>query len=135
MAPINIWKDTVVYDELTINQRHKSDTQFSSMIDEIRRGCPSESTIETLKGRVINCPVINISTQLHIKACEEFNSQMLNALKLQRVDLACKDEFDETSTRQRWNKRAAQDLERRVHLAWAFPEQSVLHAWNVVVAT
>ena len=133
MTPINLWKDTVVYDELTINQRHKSDTQFSSMLDEIRRGSPSESTIETLKGRVINCPVIDISTQLHEsgyspdylfptrKAFEEFNSQMLKALMSQRVDLACKDEFDETSTRQRWNKRAAQDLERRVTSGMGFP--------------
>ena len=28
MTSVNIWKDTVVYDELTINQRQKTDTIF-----------------------------------------------------------------------------------------------------------
>ena len=33
---VNIWHDTVVYDELTINQRQKNDQAFSSMLDEVR---------------------------------------------------------------------------------------------------
>ena len=53
MISVNIWKDAVVYDKLTINQRQKSDPQFLFMLDEIRRGCPSQSTIDMLKERII----------------------------------------------------------------------------------
>ena len=40
MTSVNIWQVTVVYDELTINERQKEDLVFSSMLDEVRRGCP-----------------------------------------------------------------------------------------------
>ena len=46
MTSINIWQDTVVYDELTINERQKQDQAFSSMLNEVRRGFPSKATIE-----------------------------------------------------------------------------------------
>ena len=39
---VNIWKETVIYDELTINERQKSDQTFSVMLDSVRRGCPDE---------------------------------------------------------------------------------------------
>ena len=32
-ATVNIWKDAVEYDELTINERQKQDLEFSSMLD------------------------------------------------------------------------------------------------------
>ena len=35
MTSVNIWQDTVVYDELTINKRQKRDQAFSSMLDEV----------------------------------------------------------------------------------------------------
>ena len=41
MTSVNIWQDSVVYDELTINERQKKDQVFSSMLDEVRRGCPA----------------------------------------------------------------------------------------------
>ena len=37
----NIWKDTIVYNELTINERQKSDPVYSKVLDEIHWGCPS----------------------------------------------------------------------------------------------
>ena len=46
---INIWNDSVVYDELTINERQKTDKEFSSMLDCVRRGCPTDETLCTLK--------------------------------------------------------------------------------------
>ena len=58
MTSVNIWQDCVVYDELTINERQKSDGVFSSMLDEVRRGCPSQNTIEALQDRVITSPVV-----------------------------------------------------------------------------
>ena len=53
MASVNIWRDTVVYDELTINEHQKNDVQFVQVLDEVRRGCPSSDVLECLKGRVI----------------------------------------------------------------------------------
>ena len=49
MTSINIWQDTVVYDELTINECQKQDQAFSSMLNEVRRGFPSKATIEALQ--------------------------------------------------------------------------------------
>ena len=46
-ASINIWKDSVVYDELTINERQKTDKRFSSMLDCVRHGCPTDETLCT----------------------------------------------------------------------------------------
>ena len=54
---VNIWKETIVYDELTINERQKSDQMFSVMLDSVRRGCPNEEVISTLQERVIQMPV------------------------------------------------------------------------------
>ena len=51
MTAVNIWKETVVYDELTINERQK-DAQFSALLDEVRHGCVTADTATTLKGRV-----------------------------------------------------------------------------------
>ncbi len=59
MTSVNIWQDTMLYDELTINKRQKSDLVFSSMLDEVRRGCPSPQTIQALEDRVITTPVVD----------------------------------------------------------------------------
>ena len=40
-------------DELTINERQKNDPVFSSMLDSVRRGCPTEETVRVLRDRVI----------------------------------------------------------------------------------
>ena len=93
MTSVNIWQDTVLYDELTINKRQKSDLVFSSMLDEVRRGCPSPQTIQALEDRVITTPVVDRFDELLTskqsplclfptrKACHEFNSNMLSRLQ------------------------------------------------------
>jgi ATP-dependent exoDNAse (exonuclease V) alpha subunit len=48
MTSVNIWQETVLYEELTINERQKADLVFSSMLDEVRRGCPSPETLQAL---------------------------------------------------------------------------------------
>ena len=58
MTAVNIWKETVVYDELTINERQK-DARFSALLDEVRRGCVTADTATTLKGRVFTESVID----------------------------------------------------------------------------
>ena len=47
-ASINIWNDCVVYDELTINERQKTNKEFSSMLDCVRCGCPTNEAVGTL---------------------------------------------------------------------------------------
>ena len=37
MGSGNIWKETIIYDELTVNERQKSDPVYSKVLDEIRR--------------------------------------------------------------------------------------------------
>ena len=53
MTSVNIWQDTVLYDELTINERQKKDQAFSSMLDEVRCGSPNPECIQALHKRVI----------------------------------------------------------------------------------
>ena len=86
MTSVNIWCDTVVYDELTINERQKKDQVFSS------EGCPSPNTIQALLGRVITIQVVDKFEEFLVskqsprclfpkqKACHDFNSQMLSRL-------------------------------------------------------
>ena len=59
LTSVNIWHDTVVYDELTINQRQKNDQGFSSMLDEVLRGCPAQATVQALKKRVFSVSVVD----------------------------------------------------------------------------
>ena len=62
-ASVNIWKESVVYDELTINERQKEDKEFSLMLDCVRRGSPTAETIATLEDRVIQVPVADKLTE------------------------------------------------------------------------
>ena len=60
-AYVNIWRDSVVYDELTINERQKSDAEFAAMLDCVRRGCPTDETICCLEKRVVQVSVSSMS--------------------------------------------------------------------------
>ena len=62
---VNIWKDSVIYDELTINEQQKSDATFATMLDCVRRGCPTDETIATLEQRVIGVPEAEKFNELH----------------------------------------------------------------------
>ena len=92
MTSVNIWHDTVVYDELTINERQKKDQVFSSMLDEVRCGFPSANTIQASLDRVITVAVVDRFEELLVskqsplclfpkrKACHDFNTQLLSRL-------------------------------------------------------
>uniref|UniRef100_A0A1X7UNS0 ATP-dependent DNA helicase n=1 Tax=Amphimedon queenslandica TaxID=400682 RepID=A0A1X7UNS0_AMPQE len=54
---VNIWKETVEYDELTINERQKGDETFFKMLDSVRHGCLTDDTIDMLKSRVFNVSI------------------------------------------------------------------------------
>jgi len=49
---MNIWRETIVYDELTINECQKM------ILDKERRGCPSGDSLEMLKSRIIKGSII-----------------------------------------------------------------------------
>ena len=124
-ASANIWRDCVLYDELTINERQK--TEFSSMLDCVRCGCPTDETLGALQQRLIQ---VSISDKFHElqesgqtpvcllptrKACCDINNEMLAQLTSEVHELLCIDEADETSGTLKWNKKAAEQLEKLKH--------------------
>ena len=123
-ASINIWKDSVVYDELTINERQKADKRFSSMLDCVRRGCPTDETLCTLKERVIQVSIADKFNELQKsgkipvclfpkrKACDNFNAEMLQKLTSKVHELVCTDEIDETASARKMTKKAIEHLDK-----------------------
>ena len=122
---VNIWKESLIYDELAINERQKKDEELSLMLDCVRRGCPTEETLCTLKQRVIEVSVSDKFSELQQlgqtpvclfptrKSCDDFNAKMLKHLTSEVHDLMCMDEVDETAGTHEWSKKAAESLEKR----------------------
>ena len=122
MTAVNIWKETIVYDELTINESQKKDGKYVQILDDIRRGCISKETKKCLSERVISGTVVekfkelceqNYSTVCLFptrNACSDFNAEMLSALDCAIHKLACIDEIDETTGSRKWDKTAAKKL-------------------------
>ena len=127
LTSVNIWQDSVVYDELTINERQKKDQAFSSMLDEVRRGCSSQNTVQALKDRVITTPVVDKFEELMLpgqsplclfpthELCQDFNSEMLSKLGSEVKEIPCVDEVDETKGTFKWSKKATQAMEKLNH--------------------
>ena len=81
---------------------------FSSMLDEVRHGCPSPETLQALQERVIIVPVVDKFEELLAnkqsplclfptrKACLDFNSDMLSRLEAETHEISCIDEVNET---------------------------------------
>ena len=124
MTSVNIWQENVVYDELTINERQKKDQAFSSMLNEVQQGCPSESTLQALKERVISSPTVDIFEELLStdksplclfptrEACQKFNSDMLSKLDSEAKEIPCVDEVDETQGTFKWSEKAKESLKK-----------------------
>ena len=114
----------MVYDELTINQRQKNDQAFSSMLDEVRRGCPAQATVQALKERVFSVSVVDKFKELMsngqsplclfptLQMCQNFNSEMLVELQLEVKEILCVDKVDETKGTFKWTKKAIQAKEK-----------------------
>ena len=112
----NIWKNTVVYDELTINERQKADRLYTDMLDGIRKGFPSDEAITMLRERVLQKPVLEMYNQLSDegkrpiclfltrKACADVNNEHLNILDTEIVVL--QDTIDEAASTTKWSKKA-----------------------------
>ena len=114
---VNIWRDSVVYDELTINERQKTDKEFSSMLNCVRHGSPTDETLSILEKRVIKVSIsdkfseLQKSGQIPVclfpsrKACDNFNAEMLGHLSSELHELVCTDEVDLTASACKWNKK------------------------------
>ena len=117
MTSVNIWKETVVYDELTINERQKTDKEYCQMLQEVRQGCVSVKTITLLQSRVISTTVsakyqeLQDTAQSPVclfptkRACADFNNEMLSKLSSTPVQLLCTDVVDETVSKAKWTKK------------------------------
>ena len=124
MMSINIWQETIVYDELTINEHQKTDMEYCVVLDEVRRGFPSDKTFTLLNDQLIQGDVVEHFWSLQQsgqspvflfptrKSCEQFNNEMLSMLESKVVEIVCSDDIDKTSGTQKWSKRAASELER-----------------------
>ena len=124
MTSVNNWEVCVDYDELTINERQKQDQTFSLILDEVRRGCVSKTTIQALKDRVITTSVVDKFEELMVssqsplclfptrKLCQDFNTQMLSRLHGEIKDIPCIDEVDETRGKYKWNQKASDALKK-----------------------
>jgi ATP-dependent DNA helicase PIF1 len=123
-ASVNIWRDSVVFDELTVNERQKSDAEFATMLDCVRRDCATDETITTLEQVIINIPAAVKFTELQQlgqapvclfptrQMCRTFNNHMLPQLTTKVHELVCTDEVDQTSSTRKWNKKALEQLEK-----------------------
>ena len=99
-ASINIWRDSVTYDELTINERQKV-MQNLHTLDCVRRGCPTDQTNATLQQRVIQGSIADKfealcrvgQTPLCLfptrKSCKQFNHEMLEKHGSELHELVC----------------------------------------------
>ena len=114
-ASSNIWRDCVTY------ERQKNDPQFSSMLDSVKRGFPTEETVRILRDRVIQVP---IATELQQsgrtpvclfpkkRACEVFNAPMLTKPASPTCELYCTDEIDKTAGARMMTKKTFENLEK-----------------------
>ena len=119
---VNIWRDVVTYDELTINERQKKDAKFSAMLDSVRCGCPTAETITTLQERLVQGSIADRFIELwkhgqspvclfpRRKTCNDFNSEMLGRLTSEVHELLCTDEVDKTCNPRKWTKKTADKL-------------------------
>lgn len=124
LASENIWNSSVKYDELTINERQKSDGEFSTILDEVRKGFPSKASLDQLNSRVIKDTAKECFTTLvsmgksplclfpTCKACRIFNMEMIEDLNTQVTKFLCIDEVDETTGRHKWTKTAEEQLKK-----------------------
>ena len=53
LGSINIWNECVTYDELTINERQKKDSEFTTLLDSVRRVASQSKSFLCLKGESV----------------------------------------------------------------------------------
>ena len=78
LTSVNIWQDSVVYDDLTINERKKNDNAFSSILEwwshtanvrmcrYMHKFCRAERVIVSVQFRSHRCPKYGNETFVHV---------------------------------------------------------------------
>ena len=124
MTAVNIGRESVVYDELTINERQKRDPEFGQLLNEVRVNCLSDKTVALLHKAVMKCTAVEEFQELlgqgfssvclfpTRKSCDQFNAEMLSKVGSQIVHMPCIEEFDETAGKVKWTKMASSALEK-----------------------
>ena len=94
------------------------------MLDSVRRGAPTEKTLEMLRGRVTDIPIPQLYSDLQFSGktpvclfptreqCDRVNEQMLQSQNTKIQQITCSDEIDETKSTRTWGKKAAEQLEK-----------------------
>uniref|UniRef100_A0A1X7UA53 ATP-dependent DNA helicase n=1 Tax=Amphimedon queenslandica TaxID=400682 RepID=A0A1X7UA53_AMPQE len=108
---IDIWKETVEYDELTINERQKGDETFFKMLDSVRHGCLTDETIDTLNSHVLKVSMQEKYKEFESRRLQKINELMLESLETEKIELACVDVFDERSNTAKFDKKQEKKLE------------------------
>ena len=57
-------------------------------------------------------PIRHLSVCFGRKACDDLNTEMLTHLTSEVHELVCTDEVDETGSTRKWNKKAAEHLQK-----------------------
>ena len=107
VTAINIWKDAIEYEELTINERQKNNSTFSSLLHAVRCGQFNEEVEAELQKKLIQKPITDLFTELQQcgqspvcifptrRQCNEFNIKMLSHLNSKIHKKPYIDEVDE----------------------------------------
>uniref|UniRef100_A0A1X7U4R1 DNA helicase Pif1-like 2B domain-containing protein n=1 Tax=Amphimedon queenslandica TaxID=400682 RepID=A0A1X7U4R1_AMPQE len=122
---VNTWKETVEYDELTINERQKGNETFFTMLDSVSHGCLTDETIDSLKSCVFKVPIQEKYKELEsegtnppiclfpkLDTCQKINELMLEGLETKTIELACVDVVDESGSTAKFDKKTRKKLEK-----------------------
>ena len=105
---VDIWSNSVVYDELTINECQKTDKEFINILDCVRCRFLTRETFSVLEERVINVSIVEKIHELEKsgqtpvclfptrKACDDLNRQMLSSLPSEVAVMSCTNETSST---------------------------------------
>uniref|UniRef100_A0A1X7TH46 Uncharacterized protein n=1 Tax=Amphimedon queenslandica TaxID=400682 RepID=A0A1X7TH46_AMPQE len=121
---VNIWKKTVEYDELTINEQHKGDETFFKMLHSVMYGCLTYETIDTLKSRIFKFSIQEKYKELEsdgtyrstclfskVDACKKINELMLESLETEKIELPC-DVVNKSSSTAKFNNKEEKKFEK-----------------------
>uniref|UniRef100_A0A1X7UWY8 ATP-dependent DNA helicase n=1 Tax=Amphimedon queenslandica TaxID=400682 RepID=A0A1X7UWY8_AMPQE len=122
---VNISKETVEYDELTINERQKGDESFFKKLDSVRHGSLTDEAIDTLKSHVFKVSIQEKYKELQsegtyppiclysrVDACKKINDLMLG-LETEKIELACVHFVDESGSTSKFDKKQEKKLKKR----------------------
>uniref|UniRef100_A0A1X7VPP1 DNA helicase Pif1-like 2B domain-containing protein n=1 Tax=Amphimedon queenslandica TaxID=400682 RepID=A0A1X7VPP1_AMPQE len=125
MGAVNIWHDTVTYDELTINERRRTNQKFSEMLDKVRWGFPDDQTLTIVSESVFSTPIEKKFKILQqdgnapvclfpkVDICKKFKETMLANLPSPTIKIRATNFIDATGNIHVHRKKDEDDLEKK----------------------